>query len=207
MGKPSTNCSRTLTALYPARRWSSWPLPTGPRSSTLGDRDASTGPRRSPDQTKKSAPRSSPSIRRPRSSAHASTSTPCRVLRHRPREPGERAAVKALRAHRAVISADDFDAARDRLLMGRQDTLTAPQADTPRRSLSWASLGRGGPTTRLARQTWQPAWLASEVLDRCRARRYGPEGPIRDPVFAGRPYAAETQRATDTEVTRILREA
>ena len=36
---------------------------------------------------------------------------------------------------------------------------------------------------------------------------YGPEGPSRDNPFAGRPYAEETQRAIDTEVARLLREA
>lgn len=36
---------------------------------------------------------------------------------------------------------------------------------------------------------------------------YGPEGPNRDNPFAGRPYAEQTQRAIDTEVARLLREA
>lgn len=36
---------------------------------------------------------------------------------------------------------------------------------------------------------------------------YGPEGPTRDNPFAGRPYAEQTQRAIDTEVARLLRDA
>jgi cell division protease FtsH len=36
---------------------------------------------------------------------------------------------------------------------------------------------------------------------------YGPEGPSRDNPFASRPYAEQTQRAIDTEVARLLREA
>jgi cell division protease FtsH len=36
---------------------------------------------------------------------------------------------------------------------------------------------------------------------------YAPEGPSRENPFAGRPYAEETQRAIDQEVSRLVREA
>jgi ATP-dependent Zn protease len=82
-----------------------------------------------------------------------------------------------VRAERTVLSADDFSAARDRLLLGRRDAVNAMLPGAV------GSRPRSGPIG------------------------YGAEGPTRDNPFAGRPYAEQTQRATDREVARLLREA
>ena len=184
------------------------------------------------------------------------------------------AAINAVRARRAVISAADFDAARDRLLIGRRD---ASNALLPEEKHSVAVheaghalvailsehadpvakvtiLPRGaalGVTEQLPiseRHLYSESYLTDTLAVRLGGRAaeilvlgepstgasndlagatdlatrmvrewgfstevgpigYGPEGPSRDNPFAGRPYAEETQRAIDTEVARLLREA
>ena len=184
------------------------------------------------------------------------------------------AAINAVRARRAVISAADFDAARDRLLIGRRDASNALLPDekhavavheaghalvailsehadpvakvtilprgaalgvTEQLPLSERHLypeshltdtlavrlgGRaaeilvlGEPSTGAANDLAGATDLATRMVREWGFSTevgpigYGPEGPSRDNPFAGRPYAEETQRAIDTEVARLLREA
>jgi len=184
------------------------------------------------------------------------------------------AAINAVRARRAVISAADFDAARDRLLIGRRDASNAllpeekhavavheaghalvailsAHADpvakvtilprgaalgvTEQLPLSERHLypeshltdtlavrlgGRaaeilvlGEPSTGASNDLAGATDLATRMVREWGFSTevgpvgYGPEGPSRDNPFAGRPYAEETQRAIDTEVARLLREA
>jgi len=184
------------------------------------------------------------------------------------------AAINAVRARSDVISAADFDAARDRLLIGRRD---ASNALLPEEKHAVAVheaghalvailsahadpvakvtiLPRGaalGVTEQLPiseRHLYPESYLTDTLAVRLGGRAaeililgepstgasndlagatdlatrmvrewgfstevgpigYGPEGPSRDNPFAGRPYAEETQRAIDTEVARLLREA
>ncbi|MDA8317057.1 MAG: ATP-dependent zinc metalloprotease FtsH [Actinomycetota bacterium] len=184
------------------------------------------------------------------------------------------AAINAVRARRSVISAADFDAARDRLLIGLRD---ASNALLPEEKHAVAVheaghalvailsahadpvakvtiLPRGaalGVTEQLPvseRHLYPESYLSDTLAVRLAGRAaeilalgeastgaandlagatelatrmvrewgfsaevgpigYGPEGPSRDNPFAGRPYAEETQRAIDTEVSRLLREA
>ena len=184
------------------------------------------------------------------------------------------AAINAVRARRAVISAADFDAARDRLLIGRRDVSNALLAEE-KYSVAVHEAGhalvallsehadpvamvtilpRGaalGVTEQLPlseRHLYPESYLTDTLAVRLAGRAaeilvlgepssgasndlagatdlathmvrewgfstevgpvgYGPEGPSRDNPFAGRPYAEETQRAIDTEVSRFLREA
>ena len=184
------------------------------------------------------------------------------------------AAINAVRARRAVISAADFDAARDRLLIGRRDASNALLPEE-KRSVAVHEAGhalvailsehadpvakvtilpRGaalGVTEQLPiseRHLYPESYLTDTLAVRLGGRAaeilvlgepstgasndlagatdlatrmvrewgfstevgpigYGPEGPSRDNPFAGRPYAEETQRAIDTEVARLLREA
>ena len=184
------------------------------------------------------------------------------------------AAINAVRARRSVISAADFDAARDRLLIGRRDAsnallpeekhsvavheaghalvaLLSEHADpvakvtilprgaalgvTEQLPLSERHLypeshltdtlavrlgGRaaeilvlGEPSTGASNDLAGATDLATRMVREWGFSTevgpvgYGPEGPSRDNPFAGRPYAEETQRAIDTEVARLLREA
>jgi len=184
------------------------------------------------------------------------------------------AAINAVRARRAVISAADFDAARDRLLIGRRDAsnallpeekhavavheaghaLVAALSEHADPVAKVTILPRGatlGATEQLPiseRHLYPESYLTDTLSVRLGGRAaevlilgepstgasndlagatdlatrmvrewglspevgpigYGPEGPSRDNPFAGRPYAEETQRAIDTEVARLLREA
>ncbi len=184
------------------------------------------------------------------------------------------AAINAVRARRTVISASDFDAARDRLLIGRRDAsnallpeekhavavheaghaLVALLSDHADPVAKVTILPRGaalGVTEQLPiseRHLYPESYLTDTLAVRLGGRAaeilvlgepstgasndlagatdlatrmvrewgfstevgpigYGPEGPSRDNPFAGRPYAEETQRAIDTEVARLLREA
>ena len=184
------------------------------------------------------------------------------------------AAINAVRARRSVISASDFDAARDRLLIGRRDAsnallpeekhavavheaghaLVAILSEHADPVAKVTILPRGaalGVTEQLPiseRHLYPESYLADTLAVRLGGRAaeilvlgepstgaandlagatdlatrmvrewgfstevgpigYGPEGPSRDNPFAGRPYAEETQRAIDTEVSRLLREA
>ncbi len=184
------------------------------------------------------------------------------------------AAINAVRARRAVISAADFGSARDRLLIGRRD---ASNALLPEEKYAVAVheaghalvaifsehadpvakvtiLPRGaalGVTEQLPiseRHLYPESYLSDALAVRLGGRAaeilllgepstgasndlsgatdlatrmvrewgfsteigpigYGPQGPSRDNPFAGRPYAEETQRVIDTEVSRLLREA
>ena len=184
------------------------------------------------------------------------------------------AAINAVRARRAVISAADFAAARDRLLIGRRDAsnallpeekhavavheaghaLVAILSEHADPVAKVTILPRGaalGVTEQLPiseRHLYPESYLTDTLAVRLGGRAaeilvlgepstgasndlagatdlatrmvrewgfstavgpigYGPEGPSRDNPFAGRPYAEETQRAIDTEVARLLREA
>ncbi len=184
------------------------------------------------------------------------------------------AAINAVRARRTVISASDFDAARDRLLIGRRDAsnallpeekhavavheaghaLVALLSDHADPVAKVTILPRGaalGVTEQLPiseRHLYPESYLTDTLAVRLGGRAaeilvlgepstgasndlagatdlatrmvrewgfstevgpigYGPAGPSRDNPFAGRPYAEETQRAIDTEVARLLREA
>ncbi len=184
------------------------------------------------------------------------------------------AAINAVRARRSVISAADFDAARERLLIGRRDAsnallpeekhavavheaghaLVAILSEHTDPVAKVTILPRGaalGVTEQLPiseRHLYPESYLTDTLAVRLGGRAaeilvlgepstgasndlagatdlatrmvrewgfstevgpigYGPEGPSRDNPFAGRPYAEETQRAIDTEVARLLREA
>jgi cell division protease FtsH len=184
------------------------------------------------------------------------------------------AAINAVRARRHILTAADFDAARDRLLIGRRD---ASNALLPEEKQSVAVheaghalvaalsehadpvakvtiLPRGaalGVTEQLPiseRHLYPQSYLTDSLTVRLGGRAaeilvlgepstgasndlagatdlatrmvrewgfsseigpigYGPEGPSRDNPFAGRPYAEETQRAIDQEVSALLRDA
>ncbi len=184
------------------------------------------------------------------------------------------AAINAVRDHRRVVCAADFDAARDRLLIGRRDAsnallpeekhvvavheaghaLVAVLSEHADPVAKVTILPRGaalGVTEQLPlseRHLYPESYLTDTLAVRLGGRAaeilvlgepstgasndlagatdlatrmvrewgfssevgpigYGPEGPSRDNPFAGRPYAEETQRAIDTEVARLLREA
>jgi len=184
------------------------------------------------------------------------------------------AAINAVRARRSVISAADFDTARDRLLIGRRDTsnallpeekhavavheaghaLVAILSEHADPVAKVTILPRGaalGVTEQLPiseRHLYPESYLTDTLAVRLGGRAaeilvlgepstgasndlagatdlatrmvrewgfsteigpigYGPEGPNRDNPFAGRPYAEQTQRAIDTEVAQLLREA
>ncbi len=184
------------------------------------------------------------------------------------------AAINAVRDHRRVVCAADFDAARDRLLIGRRDAsnallpeekhvvavheaghaLVAVLSEHADPVAKVTILPRGaalGVTEQLPlseRHLYPESYLTDTLAVRLGGRAaeilvlgepstgasndlagatdlatrmvrewgfssevgpigYGPEGPTRDNPFAGRPYAEETQRAIDTEVARLLREA
>ncbi|WP_246115706.1 ATP-dependent zinc metalloprotease FtsH [Trebonia kvetii] len=184
------------------------------------------------------------------------------------------AAINAVRADRGVLTAADFEAARDRLLIGRRDASNAllpeekhavavheaghalvaalsPHAD-PVAKVTILSRGAAlGVTEQLPafeRHLYPESHLTASLAVRLGGRAaeivvlaepstgsasdlagatelathmvrewgfsaevgpvsYGPEGPSRDNPFAGRPYAEQTQRSIDQEVSRLLRQA
>ncbi len=184
------------------------------------------------------------------------------------------AAINAVRADRDVVSAADFDAARDRLLIGRRDgsnallseekhavavheaghalvALLSEHADPVAKVTilpRGATLGVTEQLPAFERHLYPESYLTDALAVRLGGRAaeivvlgeastgasndlsgatelatrmvrewglstkvgpigYGPEGPSRDNPFAGRPYAEETQRCIDQEVSRLLREA
>jgi len=184
------------------------------------------------------------------------------------------AAIHAVRAGRGILRAADFDAARDRLLLGRRDAsnallpaekqavavheaghalvaLLSAHADPVAKVTILPRGAALGVTEQLPvseRHLYPESYLRDTLAVRLGGRAaeivvlgeastgasddlasatalatrmvrewglsaalgpigYGPEGPSRDNPFAGRPYAEATQRAVDTEVARLLREA
>jgi cell division protease FtsH len=184
------------------------------------------------------------------------------------------AAINAVRGDRHIIRASDFDAARERLLIGRRDASNALLPEE-KRSVAvheaghalvailsdhadpvakvtilprGAALGVTEQLPEFERHLYSESYLSDSLAIRLGGRAaeilvlgepstgasndlagatelatrmvrewgfsneigpigYGPEGASRDNPFAGRPYAEETQRAIDTEVARLLREA
>ncbi|MFZ0665287.1 MAG: ATP-dependent zinc metalloprotease FtsH [Acidimicrobiales bacterium] len=184
------------------------------------------------------------------------------------------AAINAVRGDRHIIRASDFDAARERLLIGRRDASNALLPEE-KRSVAvheaghalvailsdhadpvakvtilprGAALGVTEQLPEFERHLYSESYLSDSLAVRLGGRAaeilvlgepstgasndlagatelatrmvrewgfsneigpigYGPEGASRDNPFAGRPYAEETQRAIDTEVARLLREA
>lgn len=184
------------------------------------------------------------------------------------------AAINAVRGGRGILSAADFADARDRLLLGRRDSINAllpaekqavavheaghalvamlsPHADPVAKVTILPRGSALGVTEQLPvceRHLYPQSYLAdalavllggraAELVVRSEASTgaandlasatalatrmvrewglspelgpigYGPEGPSRDNPFAGRPYAEQTQRTIDEEVSRLLRKA
>jgi cell division protease FtsH len=184
------------------------------------------------------------------------------------------AAINAVRDGRAILAGVDFADARDRLLLGRRDSINAllpaekeavavheaghalvamlsPHADPVAKVTILPRGSALGVTEQLPvseRHLYPESYLADSLAVRLGGRAaelvvrgeastgaaddlasatglatrmvrewglstelgpigYGPEGPDRDNPFAGRPYAEQTQRAIDEEVSRLLRAA
>ena len=205
--RPSTSSWPRWTASSRAPASSSSRRPTGPRSSTPPScaRAASTARWRSPCPTRPSAP---PSWRVHIEGKHLAEDVDLgAVARATPGFSGadlanliNEAAIVAVRHDRTVISAQDIDEARDRIILGRRDAVQRPP---PRRE---ARRGRprvgpraGGPLVRARRSRGQGHDPALGPGPRC--HRTAPGGrapPLRrelPPRFPGHPPGGPRRRS------------